>query len=300
MCWLQQHIVKTKELVMSRKLLLLAASVALLSGVATLAQAADMIDPPVVDLPEPVMPVAAPAHGGWYIRGDIGYSKNKMGDITYDTFSGGAFGSGLLRGELSNNYSIGGGIGYDTGNYLRLDLTADYFSKSNFSGNSYCTIAGVSQVCSNDSATMKAFSLLANAYVDLGKFGGFTPYVGAGIGGTNVDWGTLNNVCTAAAIAAGQCGSSTHGGDSGIRFTYALMAGASYDVSDCVAIDAGYRYRKVEGGKMFGIAAIGNPGAGDDHGFKSHEFRLGARYKFGGCGASHMPEYQPDYQPVYK
>jgi opacity protein-like surface antigen len=285
---------------MSRKLLLLAASAALLVGAATLAQAADIIDPPVIDLPEPVMPTPHVATGGWYIRGDIGYSMNKMSEVTYDTFSGGSFGSGLLRGELSNNYSIGGGIGYDTGNYLRVDLTADYFSKSNFSGNSYCTITGVSQVCSNDSATMSALSLLANAYIDLGKYSGFTPYVGAGMGGTNVNWGTLNNVCTAAAIAAGQCTSSTHAGDSDFRFTYALMAGVSYDVSDCVAVDAGYRYRKVQGGKMFGIAAIGNPGAGHDNGFTSHDFRVGARYKFGGCGGSHVPDYQPDYQPVYK
>jgi opacity protein-like surface antigen len=289
---------------MSRKLLLLAASVALLACGATFANAADILEPQVIDLPDPVMPLPAPAKGGWYIRGDVGYSMNKMSDINYDTFTvvgaGGSFGSGLLRGELSNNYSIGGGVGYDTGNYLRVDLTADYFSKSNFSGNSYCTITGVSQVCSNDSATMSALSLLANAYVDLGKYNGFTPYVGAGIGATNVHWGTLNNVCTAAAIAAGQCASSTHAGDSGIRFTYALMAGVSYDVSDCVAVDAGYRYRKIQGAKMFGIAASGNPGAGDDNGITSHDFRVGARYKFGGCGASHVPDYQPDYQPVYK
>ena len=144
---------------------------------------------------------------------------------------------------------------------------------------------------------MTAYSLLANAYVDLGTYGSITPYLGAGIGGTQVKWDTLNNICRP---GVAQCVNDTHPGEANWRFTYALMAGASYDVTDCVAVDAGYRYRKIEGGKMFGIASLGNPGAGHDKGMTSHEVRVGARYKFGGCGGSHMPDYQPDYQPVYK
>jgi opacity protein-like surface antigen len=294
-----QCTVNAKELVMSRKLLLLAASVAILAGGASFAQAADILEPQVVELPDPVMPVAAPAKGGWYIRGDIGYSGNSIGDVEYDVFGGtpAAFGKALLLGKLRSGYSVGAGVGYDTGNYLRLDLTADYFSKTKFSGNSSCgTPLGV---CTDDTANLQAISLLANAYVDIGKYNGITPYVGAGIGGTHVQWGTLNNVCRPG-VPAALCATDTHPGATNWRFTYAVMAGASYDVSDCVAIDAGYRFRKVEGGKMFGIAASGAPGGGHDKGIKSHEFRVGARYKFGGCGASHMPDYQPDYQPVYK
>ena len=182
---------------MSRKLLLLAASVALLSGAATFAHAADIIDPPVVDLPEPVMPVAHAATGGWYIRGDVGYSVNQMSDVTYVT-SGIGLGTNTLRGKLSNNYSFGGGVGYDTGNYLRVDLTADYFSKTNFKGSSTgtCPVGvglPVGQCVTTDSSSFTALSIMANAYIDLGKYNGFTPYVGAGIGGTSVKWGTLSN-----------------------------------------------------------------------------------------------------------
>jgi opacity protein-like surface antigen len=286
---------------------LLFASVAFAAAFAPSANAADILEPAVVELPEPA-PMVEPAHkGGWYLRGDVGYTVNGDVDVDYDVFGGtppGSFSTGLLSGELRNGYSIGAGVGYDTGNHLRLDLTADYFSKANYSGNSSCIIppATVPTVCSNDSMSMTALSLLANAYVDLGNFNGFTPYVGAGIGGTHVKWSELNNVCTPAAIAAGLCTSDTHPGESGFRFTYAAMAGVSYDVSDCVAIDAGYRYRKIEGGKTFGIASTGAPGAGHDRGLSSHDFRLGARYKLGGgnCGGHKVPDYQPEYQPVYK
>ncbi len=52
-------------------------------------------------------------------------------------------------------------------------------------------LRGCVNCVSNDVASMSAWSLLANAYVDLATYGAFTPYVGAGIGGTRVKWGTL-------------------------------------------------------------------------------------------------------------
>jgi opacity protein-like surface antigen len=289
---------------MSRKLLLLAASVALFSGAATFAKAADIIDPPVVELPEPMPTVQHSAKGGWYLRGDVGYSMGSDVDAEYVTTAGGLIGSGLLRGELEDNYSVGAGIGYDTGNYLRVDLTADYFTKSNFNGSTTgtCTpiVPNVSTTCTTtDTQSLSALSIMANAYIDLGKYNGITPYVGAGIGGTHVKWGTLSNVYNEPVANPDE----THPGASNWRFTYALMAGASYDVSDCVAIDAGYRYRKIEGGKMFGVGSAGTTGPAHDKGISSHDFRIGARYKFAGasgCGGSHVPDYQPDYQPVYK
>ncbi|MGL4405605.1 MAG: outer membrane protein [Notoacmeibacter sp.] len=291
---------------MSRKLLLLAASVALFSAPATFANAADIIDPPVVELPEPVMPVAHTA-GGWYLRGDIGYSVNKMSDVEYVTAGGGLVGTGLLTGKLKNNYFGGVGIGYDTGNYLRTDLTVDYFSNSNFLGSSSGTCTpvggGAPIACTTtDTAKYSAIAVMANFYVDLGKFHKITPYVGAGIGGTHVKWGTLTNDFNNALVTNAD---ETHAGAANWRFTYAVMAGASYDVTDCVALDAGYRYRKIEGGKMFGVGTAGTTGPAHDKGISAHDFRLGARFKLGGlggqgCGGAKIADYQPDYQPVYK
>ncbi len=56
-----------------------AASVALMAS-APVAFAADIFEP-VPEVPEVV--VAPPAVGGWYLRGDIGYSWNKFNGADY-------------------------------------------------------------------------------------------------------------------------------------------------------------------------------------------------------------------------
>jgi opacity protein-like surface antigen len=285
---------------MVKNRIITAAMAALLSGAASIASAADIIEPPIVELPE--IPVVEHVKaGGWYIRGDVGYSMNAIDDIHYDVFTppAGPFSTGLLRGKMSENFSFGGGIGYDTGHLLRADLTIDYFTKSNFTGNSFCGVP--SAACTDDTTSRSDLVALANAYVNLGTYNRITPYVGAGIGGTQVNWSTLNNVCRPGVPG---CVTDTHGGASGWRFTYAVMAGASYDINDCFAVDAGYRYRRMEGGKMFGIASLGNPGSGYDKGSTAHDFRIGARYKFGGghgCGGGHAPAPElVEYKPIFK
>lgn len=286
-----------------------AAMAALLAGAASAASAADMIEPPVVELPE--IPVVETVNaGGWYIRGDATYSV--FDDVQSDYvvrganvgLFGGAMSTNSLKGSLSNAYGFGGGIGYDTGGLLRFDVTADYFTKNDYTGSTTGTCGSLAGgVCTTtDTASLHAMSLLANAYVNLGKWHGITPYVGAGIGGTHVKWGSLSNDFNAPATEA----TEIHSGASSWRFTYAAMAGASYDINDCLAIDAGYRYRKIEGGKMFGFNGAATTGPGHDKGITAHDFRIGARYKFGGgggrgCGGGHAPAPElVEYKPIFK
>jgi opacity protein-like surface antigen len=85
-----------------------AASVALMAA-APVAFAADILEP-VPEVPEVV--VAPPAVGGWYLRGDIGYSKAKFKDADYATIDncatcgGGSptFGSNTLYGDLKGSF----------------------------------------------------------------------------------------------------------------------------------------------------------------------------------------------------
>ena len=108
---------------------------------------------------------------------------------------------------------------------------------------------------SSDRSSLTAYTLLANAYVDLGTYGYVTPYVGAGIGGSYVKWKNLRNV--ACADDGSFCDDQvTHGGKGNWRFTYALMAGASIDVTCNVKADVGYRYLHIDGGNMFGYAEM--------------------------------------------
>jgi len=125
---------------------------------------------------------------------------------------------------------------------------------------------------------------MANAYVDLGTFRGFTPYVGAGVGGAHVTYGTLLNdqTCTPVNVAC-DANDFNHAGEDGWRFAWALHAGASYDINCRVKLDGGYTFTRVEGGRMFGtgIPVAGGAAAGGDGfdgGIDIHSAHVGLRY----------------------
>ena len=271
----------------------LATAVALMAATPVVL-AADFIEPPMV----PEVVVAPPAVGGWYLRGDLGYSKAKFKDADYATIDNCAtcgasptFGSNTLYGDLKGSFLIGGGVGYQVTDYFRTDLTVDYMTRAKFNGHTYgASCDGNIDCASDERSRFSALSILANAYVDLGNFSGFTPYVGAGIGGTRVKWADLDDV---------RYGGSQEGA-ANWRFTYALMAGATVDLTHNLKLDAGYRYRHVNGGKMF----EGGPGIGDgyDKGMNIHDVRVGLRYMFGSSAAGYAPQQASTIvdSPVYK
>lgn len=262
------------------------------------ANAADVIEAPE---PAPVIVEQAPVHApsgasGWYLRGDIDYHWSDVDSIEYITYGPPAGTGAFTSTELDGSWSIGGGVGYKMNDYLRADLTVDYLADSDFTGSTSGICGGV-PCTSVDTSSYSALLVLANAYVDLGTYGGFTPYIGAGIGGAHVSWDDLTNDDGTTV--------TTHGGASNWRFAYALHAGTSYCVTDNLDLDVGYRYSHIEGGRMFEFAPIAGPGY--DDGIDNHEVRAGLRYKFGGhgrgCGEK-VVAYEPapvDYNPpVYK
>lgn len=279
--------------------IVLAGAAMLLAGAGS-AGAADVLPTPVYEAPIYDSPVAQPvaAAGGWYLRGDAGYSWNKIGNPKFFQGSNANY-VGFTTSELRSSYSVGVGAGYQIHKHLRTDVTFDYLSKAEFRGSTTGS-CGVSTACtSRDIAEMTGYSLLANAYVDLGTYGRFTPYVGAGIGGTHVSWDGLNNTSCADGNSALCDPTVTHGGEKSWRFTYALMAGASVDLTCALKADVGYRYRDISGGKMFGYALNGGPGY--DEGITSHEVRGGLRYSFGGCAQEEVYiEPAPIMPAVYK
>ncbi len=270
----------------------LAATVALMLS-AGVAHSADLYQPqpePIMDAPEVTVTEAS----GWYLRGDAGYSFNHMRGADYYQGSN-SNRVDFSHTDLKDSFVLGAGVGYQVNNYLRTDLTFDYLGKSDFRGGTSGFCGGV-PCSSQDKADMRAYSLMANVYVDLGTYGYFTPYVGAGIGGSYVKWNKLRNtICDDPSVPG--CYTTDHDGEGKWRFSYALMAGASIDITCNLKADIGYRYRRITSGDMFGYNLGGGPGR--DKGFDSHEARVGARYMFGGCDAP--PAYEPEPTPlVYK
>ncbi|MDJ0612462.1 MAG: porin family protein [Rhizobiaceae bacterium] len=272
-----------------------------------MAQAADLIPAPVEELPPEISHVS-PVVGGWYIRGDIGYASVKLESDT--RFFQGPSQTGVIVGSSDNDetWFLQGGIGYQVNDYLRVDATLAYYDDADASGtsgqNAQCNFAPLGTLCNfNDDQEFSQTVLMANAYVDLGTISGFTPYVGAGIGGAHIDYTNLRNTqeCLDPLTAPpGVCGlSEEHRGEAQWRFAWALHAGASYDVNCRTKIDAGYTFTRIEGGRAFGFtSASGFSGTqGFDQGIDSHSGRIGLRYALSDAGCGVPPVVPP---VVYK
>lgn len=259
------------------------------------ASAADIYIPqelpsPAYEFP-PVQQVQSES-GGWYLRGDINHHWSSLRGVEYITYGSGTVDPGkneFTWTDLKSSYSLGAGVGYQINRYFRTDLTVDYWFKSDFRGSTSGVCSG--QSCTSvDKSAYSALLLMANAYVDLGTYAGITPYLGAGIGGARVKWDDLVNEIDQ--------GTFTHKGGKDWRFAWSLMAGASYCLTDSLQLDAGYRYTRINGGKMFDYASFAGPGY--DGGMNVHEARAGLRYAFNGPSLHCTPQQVAYEPPVYE
>jgi opacity protein-like surface antigen len=265
-----------------KKLALLALALAATAAAAPLAQAADLIEPPVLEAPE----VTPHVSRGWYLRGDIGWAHMSVGGVDY--YQGGLPNPVLATfdvHDLGDSWMAGVGIGYQVNSNFRVDWTYNHYFDADFEGASALNVAcsdGSGGICSYDDDTTLALSvLMANAYFDLGNFSGFTPYVGFGLGGAHTHWGDLTNQeYWVSGTVPGTLASDTHSPKNGWRFAWALHAGMSYDLAANLKLDAGYTYTHVSGGDMFGFgAASGDPGTQGYHDdIQIHAVRAGLRW----------------------
>ncbi|MFN3347674.1 outer membrane protein [Pseudorhodoplanes sp.] len=234
------------------------------------------------DMPMPVYkaPVVLQT-GGWYLRGDIGFSNQKVDELTSPVFTPAVT---VLKKEVDAAPFGGLGIGYQFNNWFRVDVTGEYRGGATFRGLDTYTVA------SNDYfGTKSEWLFMGNAYVDLGTWWGFTPFVGAGIGysrNTISNWRDINNQTGATAYA------DTH---SQWEFAWAVHAGLAYQVTPNFTVEFAYRYLDL--GDFATADMIGFNGQNAAYnpiylnGVTSHDFKLGLRWN--------LSPVQPVYAPAY-
>ena len=89
------------------------------------------------------------------------------------------------QSSSSDGFFIGGGVGYEWNNWLRFDGTVEYRAKTRVKAfGSYPAGGGFIAGTDFYDGNLKSWVFLANAYVDLGTWNCFTPFVGFGIGAT--------------------------------------------------------------------------------------------------------------------
>jgi opacity protein-like surface antigen len=205
------------------------------------------------DMPEIIQqPASAIQQLGstWYLRGDIAYRLNALSNADWNGLAVSDPGRGTA-------FAAGVGIGAKMG-WLRVDVTGDYASPSQFQG----SVPGVAAFSGNIASVV----VLANAYADLGTWHSLTPYVGAGLGVAEVQTSSFSNAFVQPAGIAGT---------DQWTFAWALMAGVGYSVTPNLLIDLGYRYLHL-GDASSGIDQFG--AVLTSHGLSASEVRLGVRY----------------------
>jgi opacity protein-like surface antigen len=237
------------------------------------ALAADM---PIYEAP----PAPAPVYGGWYLRGDIGYTAQNVGslyNLLYDTT---AFVYNYEK-DFEPSYSVGLGVGYRFSDYFRVDVTGEYRGPSDFHGYETYDTDGDLTIDGDDLYTgyKTEWTFLANVYVDLFHWGQFTPFVGAGVGAS---YNKINDFLDTNVMNA----SVAHAADTGTwNFAWALYAGVGWQVTPRVTVELAYRYLDLGSAKSGDlISADGinyvpnNPMVFND--LTSQDIKLGVRYAF--------------------
>jgi opacity protein-like surface antigen len=267
------------------------------SSLAAPSLAADLPPPPAL---EPA-PLAAPDFGGWYLRGDVGvaaYSGNPSMQINPDPLIGApadAFNS-FYNPSVSASSLFDFGIGYQINNWLRMDVTGEYRGGSHFQVLEQVGIPSTaSQFGDFYRGNLSSLVGLVNGYVDVGTWYGITPYVGAGIG---VARNSLSGVTDTGFAYPGNGAGFPTGGylddSSKTNFAWALMTGLSFNVTQNLKMDLGYRYLNLgkftsgtshcfngtaQGG---GFSAANCGGSGytlaSTSNLASNDFRLGLRW----------------------
>jgi opacity protein-like surface antigen len=257
------------------------------------AKAADM--PFGAPAPEPVNDGLVEWGTGWYLRGDVGAAYIRPHDLN----------GVILSPDWPNNWTAGLGAGYQYNSWFRTDVTADYQSLYKADGpqnaallcqtGAVGTPAGgpftgsipVYAACYPVAHTRtEAAVFLANAYLDLGKWWGVTPYVGAGAGvnvlyqKAQVNWFQGNGVPYAGVTWTDPFTLGTYMANwdrnfSGtfLRFAYGFMGGFAYDLTDHIKIDMGYRWLNL--GRIEGVDSLNNRISKD---LISQQARVGFRY----------------------
>ena len=274
------------------------ATTLLLASASSLAYAADLggIVDPAGQAADPMIELGT----GWYLRADAGASRLTMPKVSSDL-------NFLPSTRQSKSFSLGLGGGYKFNNWFRADASYDYRTPRSVSGKGgqvQC-IASVDNTdplnplpvffvpgCGvNQSIKLQRATAMANGYVDLGKWSGISPYVGAGVGlailrtsgsvtytkpdGTPyavfVDPKNLAvTPLTPLVYDQSFVGNNPHR----YNLAWSLMAGVGIDVAPHTTLDIGYRYLNL--GKSQGLPA--QNGKVFSKTIVEQEIRAGLRY----------------------
>ena len=270
----------------------------------------------------PMPEIVRGAAGPCYFRADVGYSWSQDPDVTWpvnnqnvhytvdgagnytETYRDSTFvGDGVANASRDNSAFGEVGVGCGSGSRgLRGEMMFGYHGDRKIDGEpenfaiTYTndtpltppTTPPVDEPAVDDPlhTSVQSYTMMFNAYKDLGKYGNVTPYLGAGVG-------VAYHIVDDTYFTGNYNLVNRIEGNRDISFAWSLMAGIGYQLSDRAILDVGYRYLdlgEVETGRVDNAGFV-NPRVELDD-LASHEIKIGLRYHFGEsncCAAEYAP-----------
>ena len=264
----------------SVKFLVAAGAASLLSSMAS---AADMaIAPP----PQYYAPPPVEEFGGWYLRGDIGFSNQRVSHLDTPGYHDPGITVPPTLGLGFDSAGIFGlGAGYRFNNWFRADVTGEYRAKANMHGLDIVSFNGAVIGTDEYRSSKSEWLVLANAYADLGTWWCMTPFVGAGIGMSR------NTISSFVDVNTPNLGVAFTPDASKTNFAWALHAGVGYKVSPGLTLELAYRYVNLGDGVTGGLTDFQGFTRGRTIQFKditSNDLKFGMRWEL-----SSPPVYAP-------
>jgi opacity protein-like surface antigen len=233
------------------------------------------------DLPPVVYEQPQPVFSGWYLRGDIGMTNQRVDKISTVDYQYNDF--DVHDKDFDSGMLVGLGFGYEVNRWLRVDFTGEYRGKTEFHG--YDTYpgggsgAGAFPSGSNEYHAKKSeWLFLANAYADIGTWYGVTPFVGVGAGVVHIEISDFTDTNA-------PNNSSAYASDHGQwNPAFALHAGLGWQITPNLTMELAYRFLYLGDAKSGDIKK--HDGTNDyDNPLKfkditSHDVKLGMRYRF--------------------
>jgi opacity protein-like surface antigen len=274
----------------SVKSLLAAGAAAVFS---TVAFAADMPIAPPPYAPAPMVEDC----GGWYLRGDIGFSNQRVKEIRYGRES--AY-SQLTSLQQQSGFDAAGifglGVGYRFNNWFRADLVGQYRGNANFKATDRLTgmAGGIGPYSGIDNygGSKSEWLVMANAYVDLGTWWSITPFIGAGVGASRVSISnfTDNNLTNLQVDGNGNpisvggppvAGAASALNGSKWNLAWAVHTGLAYNVTPNLVLELAYSYIDLGQGQTGVLSTFTGGTTNNVFKFKditSHDLKLGVRW----------------------
>jgi opacity protein-like surface antigen len=167
--------------------------------------------------------------------------------------------SEAINEKIETTGFIEGGAGCQVSDSMRIEVTGGARLKSSLSD---------PYIDSLD-ANITSHTIFVSGFWDITNYGGFTPYVGGGVGAAYHQITDLN-------FPVGASDGSNW------DFAYHVSMGLAYDFTPNLKLDVGYRYINM-GDAYSGsdLAAAPDIGPITAHSIDAHEVKVGLRYHFG-------------------